>query len=166
MAWTTVPDVDNGASFGDSATNAYRDGIMEIQEALDLVRRRDAKSTTTYANGSTDLVPNSSNENVGGITLSTATYTVPFAGVYSFSYVLNPSSAWGVDDLIGGAVTRAGAPFFLNQQALQNTTTGNIGSWSTFMFASDTIKFTLEIAGGSIDVAWEVCVALLSPVLP
>lgn len=166
MAWVTVPDVDNGASFGDSATNAYRNAIMELQVALDPVRRRDQRTTTTYAVGATDLIPTLTVESVGGITTAGGILTLPVDGVYVFAVLLNPSTAWGAGDFIGGAITRASTAFFLNRRELQNTTAANIESWAFFSYAGDEVHFTLELATGSTDVSWETEVALVSHVLP
>lgn len=167
MAWEIIPDVDDGESFGGSATNAYRDGIMELQGALNAVRRRDARGTETYATGGTrTLIPDSTTESVGGITTVGGVLTVPYSNVYSLSMVLNLSAAPGTDDSVQAEVTRAGSVFFLNRQPLHNTTFGAIISWTTWMFAGDTVEFQILPVTADIDMSWETCVAMINHVLP
>lgn len=166
MAWTVPASVLNGASFSETHTIAYRAAIIETQTALAIVRRRDSRNTTTYGVGTTDLVPNATAENLGGITTSGGVLTLPASNVYQCSVVFNQVTAPGTDDWLELVLTRGADTYYGGRVPLSNTTDGTLASWSTYIFGTDTVKFRVIIGTTAVDATWETCVSAVNHILP
>lgn len=98
MAFSLPSTVSTGQVLTAAQLNSYRTSIDELQNALSdvdtpLIRRRDTRASTVYANGDQTLTPNAVTENVGGITLAGSTYTVPSVGTYAMTLTLTPTAA-------------------------------------------------------------------------
>lgn len=170
LARVDVPALDTSitnSQITDLRTFAGRqETVAQIAAATtgSLVRRRDTRADVSYATGATDLSPDTNVEAVGSVLKSAATYTVPSAGTYALSVILNPTTTWGSTNTLDGTIVRGGVTVFQNARTLRDTSIAVIESWTVHLNANDTVKFTFTNNSGSAKtVAIEVQIAKVTP---
>lgn len=140
----TVTDNDHAPRHNSAATAANTLGA-----SLSAVRRIMTRAATTYTTGDQIITPNVTVGNVGGITVSGTTWTLPSTGFYhifmylSRSPTLSTSEVGVLNMTIGGALYR----FPITPSGSAARRPGYIGLW---LAASTTVTFGMQIVPASV----------------
>lgn len=139
---TSYSDATASPTIHPGAHNEERAALNAIGAAMSAVRRIETRPATTYAAGDQSVTPTVLSSNVGGITRSGVTWTLPSLGLYTITGRFNRSAGLGSSNVaslnltIGGTLYRF--PVTFNTAGMQTC------SAQLWLAASTTVVFGIN----------------------